>query len=156
TGGSVRQPAAYCGVVGLKPTWGRVSRRGLIAFASSLDQIGIFARSALDCAPVLAAMAGRDPLDSTSSDRPVDDYASLAGRGIDGRRFGVIAEALALLGSEERRGFDEALDAIRKKGGVVETVSVPLLTQAVAIYSIVANAEASANLARFDGVRYGE
>ena len=156
TGGSVRQPAAYCGVVGLKPTWGRVSRRGLIAFASSLDQIGIFARSAIDCAPVLAAMAGRDPLDSTSSDRPVDDYASLAGRGIDGRRFGVIAEALALLGSEERRGFDEALDAIRKKGGVVETVSVPLLTQAVAIYSIVANAEASANLARFDGVRYGE
>ncbi|MFN2441081.1 MAG: Asp-tRNA(Asn)/Glu-tRNA(Gln) amidotransferase subunit GatA [Thermoanaerobaculia bacterium] len=156
TGGSVRQPAAYCGIVGLKPTWGRVSRRGLVAFASSLDQIGILARSAADCAPVLAAMAGHDPLDSTSSSRPVDDYASRIGRGLEGRRFGVIGEALALLGAEERRALESALGAIRKGGGLVETVSVPLLTQAVAIYSIVANAEASANLARYDGVRFGE
>jgi aspartyl-tRNA(Asn)/glutamyl-tRNA(Gln) amidotransferase subunit A len=155
TGGSVRQPAAFCGVFGLKPTWGRVSRSGLVAFASSLDQIGVFATTARDCADVLAVIAGADSADATSSEVPVDDYSAHIERGIGGSRFGVVREAVAMLEGETRANFDAALAVIRRLGGTVAEVSIPTLNNAVAVYSIVANAEASANLARFDGVRYG-
>ncbi len=155
TGGSVRQPAAFCGVIGLKPTWGRVSRWGLVAFASSLDQVGILARHAADAAEVLGAIAGRDSNDSTSADVPVPDYRARLGEGIGGRRFGVVREALELLDGDARAELERSVDALRKGGAVVESVSIPLLPRGVAIYSIVANAEASANLARYDGVRYG-
>jgi aspartyl-tRNA(Asn)/glutamyl-tRNA(Gln) amidotransferase subunit A len=155
TGGSVRQPAAFCGIFGLKPTWGRVSRSGLVAFASSLDQIGVFATTACDCADVLSAMAGSDVADATSSRVPVDDYAAGIQRGIGGMRFGIVSEALAMLDGESRANFDAAVAVIRRLGASVAEVSIPTLRSAVAVYSIVANAEASANLARFDGIRYG-
>ncbi len=156
TGGSVRQPAAFCDVIGLKPTWGRVSRRGLVAFASSLDQVGVFARHASDAATVLGTIAGHDPGDSTSADVPVPDYRARLGEGIEGKRFGIVAEALELLEGDARAAFERSVEALKKGGALVETVSIPLLPRAVAIYSIVANAEASANLARYDGVRYGK
>ncbi|HWW62848.1 MAG TPA: amidase family protein, partial [Thermoanaerobaculia bacterium] len=155
TGGSVRQPAAFCGVVGLKPTYGRVSRYGLVAFASGLDQIGILTRTVRECAGVLGIIAGRDPLDSTSADVPVDDYAADLGAGVKGLRFGVVTEAVAQLGGEVRANFDAALDVLRRGGAIVEEASVPTIGSAIAIYYIVANAEASANLSRFDGIRYG-
>ncbi|HEY0593683.1 MAG TPA: Asp-tRNA(Asn)/Glu-tRNA(Gln) amidotransferase subunit GatA [Thermoanaerobaculia bacterium] len=155
TGGSVRQPAAFCGILGLKPTWGRVSRRGLVAFASSLDQVGILARHASDAAAVLGVIAGADPGDSTCADVPVPDYRAGLEEGIGGKRFGVIREALDLLEGDARAAFEQSVDALKKGGARVETVSIPLLPRAVAIYFIVANAEASANLARYDGVRYG-
>src|SRR5438128_7767723 len=155
TGGSVRQPAAFCGVVGLEPTYGRVSRYGLVAFASGLDQIGIVTTTARECAELLGIIAGRDPLDSTSSDMPVGDYAADLGAGVRGLRFGVVREAVEKLEGEVRTNFDEALDVLRGGGAIVEEASVPTLRYAIAIYYIVANAEASANLARFDGVRYG-
>lgn len=156
TGGSVRQPAAFCGVVGLKPTWGRVSRRGLVAFASSLDQIGILARRVGDAARVLGVIAGHDPLDATSSREPVPDYTSRMGEEIRGRRVGVIAEVSSILEGEVKKDFERAIARFREGGAIVERVSIPTLGQAVAIYSIVANAEASSNLARFDGIRYGK
>lgn len=155
TGGSVRQPAAFCGVIGLKPTYGRVSRSGLVAFASSLDQIGVFSVRARVAAEVLRSIAGQDDADSTSSSHPVEDYLAQLDRGIEGLRFGVIAEAIDQLSGEVRQNFDAALDLIRKNGGVVERISIPTIKYAIAIYYIVANAEASANLARFDGIRYG-
>ncbi|HVR43511.1 MAG TPA: Asp-tRNA(Asn)/Glu-tRNA(Gln) amidotransferase subunit GatA [Thermoanaerobaculia bacterium] len=155
TGGSVRQPAAFCGLVGLKPTWGRVSRRGLVAFASSLDQIGVFARRVADAAVILGVIAGHDPNDSTSSLEPVPDYAAALASGVGGKRFGIIAEALELLEGEARRRFEETIATLRGAGAEIETVTVATLPHAVAIYSILANAEASANLARFDGIRYG-
>ncbi|MGH9458179.1 MAG: amidase family protein, partial [Thermoanaerobaculia bacterium] len=155
TGGSVRQPAAFCGILGLKPTWGRVSRWGLVAFASSLDQIGIFARRAEDAATALQAIAGRDPNDATSSAEPVPDCRAFIGGGVAGKRFGVIEEAVSMLRGHERNEFERGLRLLEDGGGIVERVSIPLLPDAVAIYSIVANAEASANLARYDGVRYG-
>jgi aspartyl-tRNA(Asn)/glutamyl-tRNA(Gln) amidotransferase subunit A len=155
TGGSVRQPAALCGVVGLKPTYGRVSRWGLVAFASSLDQIGIVTKTVRDCAEVLRIIAGRDPLDSTSHPHPVDDYAADLGAGVKGLRFGIVREAVEPLGGEVRRNFDEAVDVLRRGEAIVEDVSIPTIGTAIAIYYIVANAEASANLSRFDGVRYG-
>jgi aspartyl-tRNA(Asn)/glutamyl-tRNA(Gln) amidotransferase subunit A len=155
TGGSVRQPAAFCGVVGLKPTYGRVSRWGLVAFASGLDQIGIVTKTTRDCAEVLGMIAGHDPLDSTSSTVPVDDYAADLDRGVKGLRFGVVREALEHLEGEVRTNFDAALKVLRRGGAVVEEVSVPSIVYAIAIYYVVANAEASANLSRFDGIRYG-
>jgi aspartyl-tRNA(Asn)/glutamyl-tRNA(Gln) amidotransferase subunit A len=155
TGGSVRQPAAFCGVVGLKPTYGRVSRWGLVAFASGLDQIGIVTKTVRECAELLGAIAGVDAMDSTSSPRPVDDYTADLGAGVRGLRFGVVREAVEKLEGEVRTNFDEALEVLRGGGAIVEEASVPTLRYAIAIYYIVANAEASANLARFDGVRYG-
>jgi len=155
TGGSVRQPAAFCGVVGLKPTYGRVSRWGLVAFASGLDQIGIVTSTARECAEVLGIIAGHDPNDSTSSPEPVDDYGADVDAGIKGLRFGVVREAVSKLEGDVRANFDDALRVLRGAGAIVEEASVPTIGYAIAIYYIVANAEASANLARFDGVRYG-
>jgi aspartyl-tRNA(Asn)/glutamyl-tRNA(Gln) amidotransferase subunit A len=155
TGGSVRQPAAFCGVVGLKPTYGRVSRRGLVAFASGLDQIGIVTRTARDCAEVLRIIAGHDPLDSTSSTEAVDDYAADLDAGVKGLRFGIVREAVERLEGEVRKNFDAAVEVLRGGGAVIEKVSIPSIVYAIAIYYVVANAEASANLSRFDGIRYG-
>jgi len=155
TGGSVRQPAAFCGVVGLKPTYGRVSRWGLVAFASGLDQIGIVTKTVRECAELLGTIAGADAMDSTSSPHPVDDYAADLDAGVRGLRFGVVREAVEKLEGEVRANFEEALAVLRGGGAVIEDVSVPTIGYAIAIYYIVANAEASANLARFDGVRYG-
>jgi aspartyl-tRNA(Asn)/glutamyl-tRNA(Gln) amidotransferase subunit A len=155
TGGSVRQPAAFCGVVGLKPTYGRVSRRGLVAFASGLDQIGIVTKTARDCAEALRIIAGHDPLDSTSSTEPVDDYAADVAAGVKGLRFGIVREAVEKLEGEVRANFDAAVAVLRGGGAIVEEASIPTIGYAIAVYYIVANAEASANLSRFDGIRYG-
>jgi len=155
TGGSVRQPAALCGVVGLKPTYGRVSRNGLVAFGSSVDQIGIVTKTVRECAEVLGMVAGHDPLDSTSSANPVEGYAADLDAGVRGLRFGVVREAVGQLEGEVRANFDDALRVLRAGGAIVDEVSVPTIGYAIAIYYIVANAEASANLSRFDGIRCG-
>jgi len=155
TGGSVRQPAALCGVVGLKPTYGRISRNGLVAFGSSVDQIGIITKTVRECADLLGMIAGHDPLDSTSATNAVDDYAADLDAGVRGLRFGVVREAVDKLEGEVRANFEEALAVLRGGGAVIEKVSVPSIGYAIAIYYIVANAEASANLSRFDGIRYG-
>jgi aspartyl-tRNA(Asn)/glutamyl-tRNA(Gln) amidotransferase subunit A len=155
TGGSVRQPAALCGIIGLKPTWGRVSRSGLVAFASSLDQVGVCATSVEDCAAVLSVIAGHDAGDSTASEVPVPNYAGALGRGVKGLRFGVVREAVEQLREPVRSNFEESLHVLRSGGAEVREISIPSIGAAVAIYYIVANAEASANLARFDGIRYG-
>lgn len=156
TGGSVRQPAAFCGVVGLKPTYGRVSRHGLVAFASSLDQIGIFSKHVDECAAVLQVIAGHDPADSTSSDAPVDDYLAALDGGAGGLRIGVVQECIEQLEGETRDAFDRAVAMMKEAGAAVENVSIPSIRRAIAVYYIVANAEASANLSRFDGIRYGQ
>jgi aspartyl-tRNA(Asn)/glutamyl-tRNA(Gln) amidotransferase subunit A len=155
TGGSVRQPAALCGVVGLKPTYGRISRNGLVAFGSSVDQIGIIAKTVRECADFLGMIAGHDPLDSTSATSDVDDYTADLDAGVRGLRFGVVREAVDKLEGEVRANFDDALKVLRDGGAVVEDVSVPAIGYAIAIYYIIANAEASANLSRFDGIRFG-
>ena len=155
TGGSVRQPAALCGVVGLKPTYGRVSRWGLVAFASSLDQIGVVTKTVRDCAEVLEIIAGHDPRDSTSSTEPAGNYTQDLGSGVAGLRFGIVREAVEHLGGEVRANFDAAIDVLRRGGAIIEEASVPTIGAAIAIYYIIANAEASANLSRFDGIRYG-
>ncbi len=158
TGGSIRQPAGFCGIVGLKPTYGRVSRYGLIAFASSLDQIGPFARTVEDAALMLGAIAGQDPSDSTSVPTPVPDYVAALGKGGDlrGVRIG-IAREYSVDGMEP--GVDAAVKAaiarLADLGAELVDVSLPHTEYALAIYYIIAPAEASANLARFDGVRYG-
>jgi aspartyl-tRNA(Asn)/glutamyl-tRNA(Gln) amidotransferase subunit A len=155
TGGSVRQPAAFCGIVGLKPTYGRVSRRGLVAFASGLDQIGICTKTVGDCAETLSIIAGHDPLDSTSSREPVDDYAADVRAGVRGLCFGIVREAVEKLEGEVRANFDAAVQVLRDGGAIIEDASIPTIGYAIAVYYIVANAEASANLSRFDGIRYG-
>ena len=156
TGGSIRQPAAFCGVVGVKPTWGRVSRYGLVAFASSLDQIGPIARSVRDAAIGLQVIVGADPHDATCSDQPVADYLATIEDGVEGLRIGVLAEADAdSLGEAERASFRSGLAALESAGATLVEVSVPNVRAAVAAYYVVANSEASANLSRFDGVRYG-
>ena len=156
TGGSIRQPASFCGVVGLKPTYGRVSRYGLIAFGSSLDQIGPFANSVEDVARLLGVMAGRDPADATSSATPTDDYvASLAGD-VKGLRLGIPKEYYGEgLDPEVREKVEAAIQIYRDLGADVIEVSLPHTEYAVPVYYLIATAEASANLARFDGVRYG-
>jgi len=156
TGGSVRQPASLCGVVGLKPTYGRNSRYGLVAFASSLDQIGLFARKVEDVARVLGVMAGRDPHDATTADVPVPDYvASLTGD-LKGVRLGF---PRALYGegldAEVKTSVENVVDVYRELGAEIVDVELPHANYAIAVYYIIATAEASANLARFDGVRYG-
>ena len=157
TGGSIRQPAALTGVTGLKPTYGRVSRYGVVAFASSLEQVGPFARDARDAAALLQAIAGRDPLDATTAPEPVPDFAGRFGRGLDGLRVGVPAEALAAgLEPGVREAFERAVDAFAGAGADVDRgVSLPLLETALSAYYVIAPAEASANLARYDGVKYG-
>jgi len=155
TGGSVRQPAAFCGIVGLKPTYGRISRSGLVAFASSLDQIGIVTKTIRDCAEVFDIIAGHDPLDSTSSREPAGDATADLETGVKGLRFGIVREAVERLEGEVRTNFDAAVDVLRRGGAGIEDVSIPTIPYAIAIYYIVANAEASANLSRFDGIRYG-
>lgn len=155
TGGSVRQPAALCGVVGVKPTYGRVSRHGLVAFASSLDQIGIVTKTVGESAEILRVIAGADEYDSTSSREPVDDYAAGIDEGVAGMRFGIVREAVEKLEGEVRANFESAAAVLRRAGAVVDEVSIPTIGYSIAIYYIVANAEASANLSRFDGVRYG-
>lgn len=157
TGGSVRQPAAFCGVVGLKPTYGRVSRSGLVAFASSLDQIGIIAKTVREAAELLGVIAGHDPADATSSHAPVDDFATVTlSSNVRDLRFGVVADALEHLDSDVRRNFDEALAVLRAAGAPVREVRIASLPSAVAAYYVIANAEASSNLARFDGIRFGQ
>jgi aspartyl-tRNA(Asn)/glutamyl-tRNA(Gln) amidotransferase subunit A len=157
TGGSIRQPAALCGVVGMKPTYGRVSRYGLIAFASSLDQVGPFARCVDDAAITLALMAGRDPLDATSSDRTGLDVLNNYGDGVKGMRLGVPREYYAVEGMEEgvKAAVDQAIKALRDAGAEIVDVSLPHTDYGLAAYYIIAPAECSSNLARFDGVRYG-
>jgi aspartyl-tRNA(Asn)/glutamyl-tRNA(Gln) amidotransferase subunit A len=156
TGGSIRQPAALCGVVGMKPTYGRVSRYGLIAFASSLDQIGPFTTSVRDAALVLQAMSGVDPCDATSADRPVDLLSDLE-RGVEGLRLGVPREYSQVEGMEPgvRAAVDAAVLALERAGAELVEVSLPHTDYGLAAYYIVAPAECSSNLARFDGVRYG-
>jgi aspartyl-tRNA(Asn)/glutamyl-tRNA(Gln) amidotransferase subunit A len=156
TGGSVRQPAALCGVVGYKPTYGRVSRYGLIAFASSLDQIGPLATSVEDAARVYAAIAGADPRDSTSLREPVGDPVAAVRRGAGGMKIGVLKEAVGTgLDREVERNFAKAVEVFRSLGATIREVSVPRAPYAIPIYYVVANAEASSNLARYDGIRYG-
>ena len=156
TGGSIRQPAALCGIVGLKPTYGRVSRFGLVAFASSLDQIGPFTKTVRDAGLVINAISGKDPLDSTSLDEDVPDYTALLGRDLKGVRLGMPREYFI-------EGIDPQVDAAIRGairhyealGAEIVEVSLPNTGHAVGVYYIVATAECSANLARFDGVRYG-
>ena len=156
TGGSVRQPAAFCGVVGIKPTYGRVSRYGLVAFASSLDQIGVFGASVDDAALGLQVIAGFDPRDSTSASHPVPAYRDVAGGRLDGMVIGRPVEYFPPnLDSDIRNLCDRALDRYRSLGATVRDVSLPHTDLAIPVYYIIAPAEASSNLARFDGVRYG-
>lgn len=157
TGGSIRQPAAFCGCVGLKPTYGRVSRYGLIAYGSSLDQIGPLCRSVEDCARMLAVIAGLDERDMTCSPVPVDDYVGgLAAASLKGRRIGLPKEYYGEgLSDEVRTVIAAAVDTARAEGADIVEVSLPHTEAAIATYYIIAMAEASSNLARFDGVRYG-
>jgi aspartyl-tRNA(Asn)/glutamyl-tRNA(Gln) amidotransferase subunit A len=157
TGGSIRQPAGFCGVVGLKPTYGRVSRYGLVAFASSLDQVGPFTRDVEDCALVMSAIAGKCACDSTSSPRPVPDYRSALTGDIRGLRVGVPREYfIEGLEDEVRRTIETSIDVLERLGAVVvRDVSLPSTGYALAAYYIIAPSEASANLARYDGVKYG-
>jgi aspartyl-tRNA(Asn)/glutamyl-tRNA(Gln) amidotransferase subunit A len=156
TGGSIRQPAAFCGVVGLKPTYGRVSRYGLVAFASSLDQIGPFTRCVHDAASLLGVLAGHDPLDSTSVRREVPDYTSALTGDIRGLRVGVAKEyALGGLHPEIKAATEAAISQLGALGAEIVEISLPHTEYAIATYYIVATAEASSNLARFDGIRYG-
>ena len=156
TGGSIRQPAALVGCVGLKPTYGRVSRFGVIAFASSLDQVGPFAQDVRGVALLLSAIAGHDDNDQTSSPRPVPDYASALSRGVAGLRIGVPREYFAEgLAPEVEKAVRAAVEALRARGCEVRDISLPNSPHAIATYYIVATAEASSNLARYDGVRYG-
>jgi aspartyl-tRNA(Asn)/glutamyl-tRNA(Gln) amidotransferase subunit A len=156
TGGSIRQPASFCGVAGLKPTYGRVSRYGLLAFASSLDQIGPFARSVGDAALALSVMAGTDPADSTASAEPVPDFAAGLTGNLAGIRVGV-PRAFVAAGVDEavRTAYDEALETLRGAGAVLVDIELPHARFAIPAYYLVCTAEASSNLARYDGVKYG-
>jgi aspartyl-tRNA(Asn)/glutamyl-tRNA(Gln) amidotransferase subunit A len=156
TGGSIRQPASFCGVVGLMPTYGRVSRYGLIAFASSLDRIGPLTKTVKDAATVLRIIAGRDPMDSTSADVPVPDYVAELEKPVRGLKLGMAKEYFGEgLESDVRRSVEVAIQKLAKLGCDIIPVSLPHTEYAIPTYYIVATAEASSNLARFDGVRYG-
>ena len=156
TGGSIRQPAAFCGVVGLKPTYGRVSRYGLLAFASSLDQIGPFTTTADDAALVLAAIAGADPHDATCATRPVPDWPAALTRGVAGLRIGVPRGFVSTgVDAAVLQAFEAALAAWRDAGATIVDVELPNAPLAIPVYYLIATAEASSNLARYDGVRYG-
>jgi aspartyl-tRNA(Asn)/glutamyl-tRNA(Gln) amidotransferase subunit A len=156
TGGSVRQPASFCGIVGVKPTYGRVSRFGLVAFASSLDQVGVFGKTVADAARGLGVIAGHDPMDSTSAKLPVPDYLATADAGVKGMVVGLPNEYFpASLDPAIRARCDAAVERLRQLGATIREVSLPHTDLAIPVYYIVAPAEASSNLARFDGVRYG-
>jgi len=154
TGGSIRQPASFCGVVGVTPTYGRVSRYGLTAFASSLDHIGPFGRTVRDAATVLGVMAGRDPADATSADAPVPDYTARLDGAVKGLKLGFPKEYLEELTGETAKLFSDGVQTFRKLGCDVSSRSLPHTKAAIACYYIIATAEASSNLARYDGVRY--
>ena len=155
TGGSIRQPAALCGIVGVKPTYGLVSRYGLIAFASSLDQIGPFARNVKDAALLLQVIAGHDRMDSTSLDRPVPDLLSDIDNGVEGLRIGVIEELIDGASPTVGMALNSAANSLTAQGAKVEHLSVPAVKYGLSAYYLIAPAEASSNLARYDGVRYG-
>ena len=156
TGGSIRQPAALTGLTGLKPTYGRISRFGMVAFASSLDQAGLLARSAEDIALSLGAIAGHDPNDSTSADRPVDDYPAALGSDLSGIRVGVVKEQFGDgLDPEVGKLVEEAILDLERLGAVLCDVSLPNSALSIPVYYVVAPAEASSNLSRYDGVRFG-
>jgi len=156
TGGSIRQPASFCGIVGVKPTYGRCSRWGIVAFASSLDQAGPVARTVEDCAILLGSMAGFDPKDSTSADRPVPDFAAACRRGVRGLRIGVPREYRSdSMPAEIEAMWQQGLAWLRDAGAEIVDVSLPHTKYGLATYYIVAPAEASSNLARYDGVRFG-
>jgi aspartyl-tRNA(Asn)/glutamyl-tRNA(Gln) amidotransferase subunit A len=156
TGGSIRQPASFCGVVGVLPTYGRVSRYGLIAFASSLDRIGPFAANVRDAATVLGVIAGHDPMDATSSPLRVADYTAGIDKGVRGMKLGVPAEYFAEgLDPEVRSAIAAGIERLRAAGAEIRNISLPHTRYAIPTYYVIATAEASSNLARFDGVRYG-
>src|SRR5579863_12899 len=156
TGGSIRQPASFCGVVGLMPTYGRVSRYGLIAFASSLDHIGPLAKTVKDAAIVLRTIAGRDPMDATSAEAPVPDYVAELDKPVRGLKLGVAKEYFGEgLDAEVRQAVETAVDRLKSLGCEIVPVSLPHTRYAIPAYYLVATAEASSNLARYDGVRYG-
>jgi aspartyl-tRNA(Asn)/glutamyl-tRNA(Gln) amidotransferase subunit A len=156
TGGSIRQPAAFCGVVGIKPTYGRCSRWGIVAFASSLDQAGPFARSVRDCAILLRSMAGRDPRDTTSADLPVPDYEKAIGTSVKGMRIGIPKEYRAPgMANEIEDLWQRGVQWLKEAGAEIVDISLPHTAYALPAYYVVAPAEASSNLARYDGVRYG-
>ncbi len=156
TGGSIRQPASFCGVIGLKPTYGRISRYGLVAYASSLDQIGPITKSLKDSALLLQTMAGHDPHDSTSAPVPVDNYAEFLGRDVAGLKIGLPKEYYAQgLAPSVNSAIQTQLDVLKKAGAEIINISLPHTEYAIAAYYIIATAEASSNLARYDGARYG-
>jgi aspartyl-tRNA(Asn)/glutamyl-tRNA(Gln) amidotransferase subunit A len=156
TGGSIRQPAAFCGIVGIKPTYGRCSRWGIIAYASSLDQAGPFGRTVRDCAILLRSMAGHDPRDTTSVDRPVPDYEAAVGKSVKGMRIGMPKEyRVPGMAAEIETLWRRGAEWLGAAGAEVVEVSLPHTKYALPAYYIVAPAEASSNLARYDGVRYG-
>jgi aspartyl-tRNA(Asn)/glutamyl-tRNA(Gln) amidotransferase subunit A len=156
TGGSIRQPAALCGVVGVKPTYGRVSRYGLMAFASSLDQIGPFARTTREAAQLLEVMSGHDTSDSTSSTQPVPEFSKSLNGDVRNLKIGVPRHLITSdVDDDVRQAFETSLDVARSLGAEIHDVELPYTPQGIAVYYLVATAEASANLARYDGVRYG-
>lgn len=156
TGGSIRQPAAFCGVVGVTPTYGRVSRFGLIAFASSLDRVGPFTSNVSDAATMLGVLAGQDRMDATSSDQPVDDYVGALAKSVAGLKIGVPEEYFGDgLDEEIRASVEKAIDGLRAQGADIRKISLPHTRYAIPTYYVLATAEASANLSRFDGVRFG-
>ncbi len=156
TGGSIRQPAAFCGVVGVLPTYGRVSRYGLIAFASSLDRVGPFTKNVKDAATMLEVLAGKDAMDATSSDRPAGGYVDALEKPVEGLRIGVPEEYFGEgLDPEIRAAVEKALDGLKAAGCTIKKVSLPHTKYAVPTYYVIATAEASSNLSRFDGVRFG-
>jgi aspartyl-tRNA(Asn)/glutamyl-tRNA(Gln) amidotransferase subunit A len=156
TGGSIRQPASLSGIVGLKPTYGRVSRYGVTAFASSLDQVGPLAKTVRDSAMIMNAIAGHDPNDSTCLNEPVPDYVAALGRDLKGIRLGLPKEyMIAGIDPQVKSAVDAAVAHLQSLGAEIVDVSLPYTEEAISVYYILATAEASANLARFDGVRYG-
>lgn len=156
TGGSIRLPGSFCGIVGMKPTYGRVSRYGLIAFASSLDQIGPFARCVEDAAMLLEVISGVDPKDSTSMDVPVENYVATLNNDIKGKKIGVIKELIGEGVSEDvQKAVQNAIDTYKALGAEIVEISLPYIKHSIGVYYIIATAEASSNLARFDGVKYG-
>lgn len=156
TGGSIRLPGSFCGIIGMKPTYGRVSRYGLIAFASSLDQIGPFARTVEDSAMLLQVISGHDPKDSTSLDVPVENYCATLNNDIKGMKIGYIKELFGEgISPDVQKAVQDAIDKYKAMGAEIKEISLPHLKYSIGIYYIIATAEASSNLARFDGVKYG-
>ena len=155
TGGSIRQPASFCGVVGVTPTYGRVSRYGLVAFASSLDHIGPFARNVRDAATLLETIAGRDPMDATSAGVPVANYTSQMNGDVRGMKIGLPVEYMKHAAGDTADRIHEAVAKLRGMGCDVREISLPATDFAIAAYYVICTAEASANLERYDGVRYG-